>query len=201
MQPSCLRTRKMCGRSHSRPRRTAAFRRRAAFLYPVAPCFRRRHSAAPQNMLRTATSLGAVSGPDGAAIITELRNYSGVKVMSANFETATLDSRASVVFHHAVRTLVRIIALECSSPSGVPRVITCRNERKSGRPSSLYAVVWQPGLDARRRCIVVGSSTPSGAVAVCLPTARRQALERFVQHPRSLSTEDAVGPPTSVSTS
>jgi hypothetical protein len=30
-------------------RRVAAFRRRAAFMYLVAPCFRRRHSAAPQN--------------------------------------------------------------------------------------------------------------------------------------------------------
>jgi hypothetical protein len=56
-----------------------------------------------------------VPGPDGAAIITELRNYSGVKVVSANFETATLDSRASVGFIHTVRTLVRIVAVECSS--------------------------------------------------------------------------------------
>ena len=59
-----------------------------------------------------------------AATITELRNYPWVKVMSVNFETAAFDSRASVGFHHTLHTLVRIVAVEYSSPSGVSPVST-----------------------------------------------------------------------------
>jgi len=51
-----------------------------------------------------------------AVITTELRKTSGLKALSANIETAVLDSRASVGLRHSVRTLVRIVTLECPSP-------------------------------------------------------------------------------------
>ena len=51
-----------------------------------------------------------------AVITIELRKNPGLKVLSANFEIAVLDSRASVGLRHSVRTLVRINAVECPSP-------------------------------------------------------------------------------------
>ena len=51
-----------------------------------------------------------------AVITTELRKTSGLKALSANIETAVLDSRASVGLRHSVRTLVRIVTVECPSP-------------------------------------------------------------------------------------
>jgi len=68
-----------------------------------------------------------------ATITTELQKSPGLKVMSANFETATLDSRASVGVRHTVRTLVQIVAVECLSPSTLPHVITWRHEGKTGQ--------------------------------------------------------------------
>jgi len=73
-------------------RRAAAFCRRRQFLHPFLPRRHRRSAAEP---VRATAPLGAVFSTV-AVITAELRKTPGLKVMSANFETVTLDSRVAV---------------------------------------------------------------------------------------------------------
>ena len=66
-------------------------------------------------------------------VVDVIRKLPGIKVIQANYETASVRPRSSAGAKHTIRTLVRVVVVEAASAAAVPHVITWRNAAASGQ--------------------------------------------------------------------